>query len=197
MEKTITQLISELTWFNAIEKLKEIFYKITVNSGLSVTLADVPNVFSFDYNHGVSTQAYTTGDLVLANDGSGTYTDLTQIPSGVVLYNTSTNTFDFSDLNIGDVLMIRLDISVTTTAANQIFRTWLELGQGVAPYDITFHSYPQFKTAQLYANLTVEMRITIMNELTRDNPAQFKFNSDANATIKVNGWNSTVLTKPQ
>lgn len=154
------------------------------------------DAFSFDYNDLNTTTtpiSYTTGDVVLTNDGLGAFTNLTQVPAGITLFNTSTNVFNFSDLSIGDVLMIRLDITVTTTSANQIFRTWLELGQGVAPYNITFHSSAHFKTVGTYSNLTVEMRVPIMNELTRDNPAQFKFNSDANATIKVNGWNATIL----
>lgn len=152
--------------------------------------------YSFDYNDLATASvpiSYTTGDIVLTNDGLGTFTNVSEIPSGVTIYNTSTNEFDFSSLQINDVVMIRLDITVETSSANQFFRTWLELSQGVSPYHINFHSYLQFKTAGTYENLTVEMRVVIQNEETRDNPAQFKFSSDASADIVVNGYNVTIL----
>jgi len=151
--------------------------------------------FSFDYNNDGSPQAYTTGELLLENDGVGAFTNTDLIPtihSGI--YNTSTDTFDFSSLNIGDAVLIRLDITVTTTSANQIINSYLELGQGVAPYQIMFHSHAGYKTINTYENLTIESRVTILNNTTKDNPAQFKFNSDDDATVLVNGYNITVLT---
>jgi len=151
--------------------------------------------FSFDYNNAGAGQAYTTGELVLQNDGAGAFTNTDLIPTAHVdIYDTTTDTFDFATLNIGDAVLIRLDITVTTTVANQIINSYLELGQGVAPYPIMFHSHAGFKTIDTYENLTVESRVTILNDTTRDNPAQFKFNSDDDATVLVNGYNITVLT---
>jgi len=166
-----------------------------IPSRYTPTLPNVLTQFSFDYNNAGASQSYTTGELVLQNDGAGSFTNIDLIPTAHAnIYNTTTDTFDFSSLNIGDVVLIRLDLTLTTTVANQIINSYLELGQGVSPYPIMFHSHAGFKTIDTYDNLTIESRITILNDTTKNNPAQFKFNSDDNATVIQNGFNITVLT---
>lgn len=153
------------------------------------------DMFNFDYNDSGSTISYTSGNIVLENDGAGSYTYEDEIPIGVTIYDVLTNKFDFSNLNIGDTILIRSDVNITTTSANQIVNMYMELGQDDTPYNIYFHSHKLFKTAGSYSNITSEIRITINNELTRDNSAQIKFNSDDDASIVVNGWNCTVIRK--
>lgn len=152
--------------------------------------------FSFDYNDSGTPIAYTTGNVVLANDGAGSFTNTDFIPTEHIgIYDTATDEFNFSSLSLGDVVLIRLDITVTTTSINQSINTFLELAQGGTPYNIMFHSHAQFKTVDTYENLTIESRVTMLNTNTLNNTAQFKFNSDDDATVVVNGFNVTVITK--
>jgi len=151
--------------------------------------------FSFDYNNAGSGQSYTTGELLLQNDGAGTFTNTDFIPViHADIYDTTTDTFDWNSLELGDAVLLRLDLKVETTGVNQVINSYLELGQGVSPYRIYFHSSMFFKDIGTYDHLTVECRITMLNNTTLQNPAQFKFNSDDNATVTVNGVNATVLT---
>jgi hypothetical protein len=131
----------------------------------------------------------------ITNDGAGanTYknlpdTDVTDI------WNTSTNVFDFSELSIGDMIDIRLDLEITTSGPNQEYGVVLELGQGVTPYRIPFAVNTNVKLAG-----TVSMNryngIYIGNALTKDNPGQFLVASNGAATVTVNGWYCKVVKK--
>jgi hypothetical protein len=70
-----------------------------------------------DYNDTATTGspiAVTAVPAVLTNDGLGVNTNTAYLPIGgngiTQLWNTSSNGFDFSDLNVGDMLEIRMDI---------------------------------------------------------------------------------------
>jgi len=141
-----------------------------------------------DYDHGVSTQAYTTGNLKLLNDGTGANTINTYKPLGISeFWNTTTNQFNFAELALGDEVTIRLDIIVQTTANSQESTTYLACGVGaVGAYNLPFETF-QFKSAGTY-QIARSIRFYLGNTLTKDNPAEFYFTSDANATITVNGF---------
>jgi hypothetical protein len=145
-----------------------------------------------DYNHGGSTQAYTTGNLKLLNDGTGANTLKTYKPLGVSeFWNTSTNQFNFSELALGDEITIRFDITITTTATNQESTLFLTCGVGaVGAYNLPIETV-QFKSAGTY-QVARSLHLYLGNTLTKDNPAEFYFTSDANTTVLVNGFYITV-----
>lgn len=90
-----------------------------------------------DYSHSGTTQSYVSGDLKLLNDGAGAYTLKTFAPLGVTeLWNTTTNQFDFTQLEIGDEVTIRTDGQATTTENNQIFGTKINMSIGANPYTL-------------------------------------------------------------
>jgi len=153
------------------------------------------SMFAFDFNHGGTPQTYVSGTMVLDNDGAGVNTNTQFIPyQHQAIYSTTTNEFSFRTLALGDAVMIRLNINVTTTSANQTVSAYLELGQGVSPYRVYFQSNKLIKNIGTYTDVTVDARVTMLNEMTLLQPAQFKFESDDDATITVNGYNVTVLT---
>lgn len=143
-----------------------------------------------DYND-LATQttplAYTTGNLKITNDGAGAYSTSVYKPSGVTrLWNTSTNQFDFTGLNIGDEVSIRIDLVITTTANNQEGTLQLNFDIGGSPYSLgilneqkkTIGTYSAVRTSHFY----------IGNVGTKNNPAELIFTSSDPASIKVNGF---------
>jgi hypothetical protein len=123
----------------------------------------------------------------LTNDGLGADTNAYNPDSKSVLWNTSTNKFDFTSLKIGDTVEFRVDINLANAAAQEV-DLFMSLAEGsAAPYELNMnHSY--YKTASSSANNTVLFRIYIGNEITRTGGARFRFDSIAASTIVVNGW---------
>jgi len=141
----------------------------------------------FDYNHSGTTQAYTSGNMKVLNDGAGAYTTSLYAPFGITdLLNTTTNQFDFSGLSLGDEVMLRIDYIVTTTANNQIVNGFMTFDIGGTPYNLTLGS-SYFKVVGTY-NIIKVVPFYIGNEGTLNNPAELYFDSDAAATLQVNGF---------
>ena len=60
------------------------------------------------------------------------------------------DTFDWSDLKLGDAIDIRLDISLTTLSVNTTVEVDLQLGTGGGAYKIPFVTDADFKTAAVH-----------------------------------------------
>ena len=143
-----------------------------------------------------STAIVHTGgvDTVLTNDEAGAQTIKSFAPIGITdVWDKDNARFDFSELGIGDMVDIRLDLVVTTTANNQDVRVDLELGQGGFSYTIPFE-FEQIKSAGS-AQVSRYNGIYIGDSNTRDNFGQFIFSSPSNATIVINGWYCEVLIR--
>jgi hypothetical protein len=124
---------------------------------------------------------------VMTNDGLGVNTNTSYLPDGVTqLWDSSTNSFDWSELNVGDMIDIRLDVSVTTVTNNTAVDVDLFMGTG-GSIDVPFISAQNFKTAGTY-NLIRYQGLYIGSEDVRDNAAQLKIKADNNCTCVVNGW---------
>jgi hypothetical protein len=123
----------------------------------------------------------------LTNDGAGSSTNAYNPDSKAVLWNTTTNKFDFTSLKIGDTVEFRIDINIAPAAAQEI-NLVMDLNEGVAgAYSLNVnHTY--FKTASSSDQITAMFRIYMGDEATRTNPARFRLTSIAATTIIVNGW---------
>lgn len=124
----------------------------------------------------------------IPNDGLGDNTEKAfALPGVPEVFNTFTNYFDFSDLSVGDVLDIRIDLTYITTGANTVVETILELGIGGTPYRLSFGK-DYFKTAGTH-QIVRSLPLYIGDSNTLDFPARFLAKSDtAGTTLKVNGW---------
>lgn len=151
-----------------------------------------------DYNDTATTGTPITvtggaGYVYLTNDGLGSSTSTGYLPTGVGtdLWDAAANKFDWSDLVLGDMVDIRLDIDVITTGANQEFDVVLELATDGTAYNI------QFDRQLIKAAGTVMVNqyngVYMGDANTLNNRARFKIQSDANATVVVNGWYCKVL----
>lgn len=143
----------------------------------------------FYINHSGTSQAYTTGstDKVL-NDDAGTFSDNSQAPPLISdIWDQSLSQFDFSMLQVGDEVEIRVDMNVTTTSANQDIDVNLNLGVGSSgPFTLGI-SHAGFKTAGTYPVIRFTKFYVGSSNIT-DYPGEIVFSSDSNVTIDVYGW---------
>ncbi len=151
----------------------------------------------FDYNDtGTSVtpiQFSGTGFSYLTNDEAGSFTNNSYPPTNVTdVWDSSTNQFDFSELELGSNVQYRIDLSITTTTPNQVVEIILELGiGGTLTYELSVHR-EQFKLAGTF-NVVKSNFIYMGDTNTRDNPAKFKIKSDASGSVEVNGWVCTII----
>jgi len=132
----------------------------------------------------------TATPAVLTNDGTGVNTNTSYLPVGgngiTQLWNTSSNGFDFSDLNVGDMVDIRMDISVVIASVNTVVDVNLHMGSGGAVV-VPFISDQNYKATGTFKVIRY-MGIYIGSEDVRDNLAQLKIEADKNCTCIVHGW---------
>jgi hypothetical protein len=146
-----------------------------------------------DYNDTATTGspiAVSAVPAVLTNDGLGVNTNTAYLPIGgngiTQLWNTSSNGFDFSDLNVGDMLEIRMDISVVIASVNTVVDINLLMGTGgsvVVPF-ISDQNYKATGTFEVIRYMGVYIGSTDV----RDTLAQLKIEADKNCTCIVHGW---------
>lgn len=124
----------------------------------------------------------------LTNDGAGAFSNNTyKIAANGEIWNTTTDTFDFSDLSLGDTVDFRVDFSVTTGGANRDISTRMALAQGGTPYTLNLdrQSYKVNSTYQITRWYSIYMGDTN----TLNNGGHFEVSSDGSgATVVVNGW---------
>jgi hypothetical protein len=153
-----------------------------------------------DYNDNATsgTPLSVTGGgsaVVLTNDTLGAYTNVSNLPDGVTsLWNSSTNKFVWTDLKVGDMVDIRLDISVTTASSNTSIDVLLHLGTGGGAYTIPFIQEHNFKTSGTH-QITRFNSIYMGDSNTLNNGGQFKITADSNCTVVVNGWYIRAILK--
>ena len=144
---------------------------------------------SLDYEHAGANQAYTGGSgyVQLINDAAGANSRSDLAPTGITsVYDSGTNTFDFSELSVGDNVTLRIDLAVTTTAANQFVATRLEFDNNGSPFLIDF-AYTEFRGAGVKPFVR-EVTFFIGSNDIKDFPVELQFTSDANATVNMTGY---------
>lgn len=146
----------------------------------------------YNYHHSGSSVALTTASTYydLINSTTGANTNISfALPGASTVWNSTTNRFNFTNLEIGDLLELRIDIVVTTTTANTALDVVLELGVGSGtPVELPIIAQRDIKTAGTY-QLTFNIPFFIGSALTKNNPARLKARADkTGATVAINGW---------
>ena len=73
----------------------------------------------------------------ITNDGLGAYTNTSYLPENVTsLMDTSTGQFDFTELSLGDYVIIRNDYTVTPSTNNTLLELRYQLGTGGSAYTL-------------------------------------------------------------
>ncbi len=125
----------------------------------------------------------------LPNDEAGAFTLKTFKSPGLTdIWKVGTQRFDFTELELGDTVDIRIDLVVTTTGANhQVEMEWL-LGEGASPFGLNIHTQ-NFKSAGTFP-IVRWFSIYMGDTNTNDNPAVLRIKTDTGTTdtVQVNGW---------
>lgn len=125
--------------------------------------------------------------VVVPNDGLGAQTTKAYAPDGVTdIFDVSTNSFDFSELEFGDHVSIRISAMLTTASPNTEIHLDLHLGTGAGSYDIPFISGANYKSAGQHALARFDF-VYIIDSNTQDNLGQFKISADKNCSLVWNG----------
>lgn len=136
----------------------------------------------------------TLTDVDITNDELGSFTNKGFLPTGVTdVYDATTNQFDWSELKLGDMVDIRLDLDVTTSSPNQLVEIDLVVAVGGSQYSIPFVDNA-FKSAGAQ-RVNRYNGIYLGDTNTLNNPAKFVIRSDDTATVRVNGWYVKVLVR--
>jgi hypothetical protein len=125
---------------------------------------------------------------MLINDGLtanviNVYGDIVQ------LYNTATQSLDFTGTKVNDRIDFRLDLTLVTATNNTDLEVGLSAGiGGVYPFTLPLYTR-QIKKFGIN-RLLVYGWMTIDSTATRDNPAKFYIKTDGvgTDTAQVNGW---------
>lgn len=154
----------------------------------------------FDYNDAATTSTpivvtVAGSPVILTNDELGPQTNKDHPPVGVTdVWDASSNMFDWSELKLGDMIDIRLDISVITVSVNTEIKVDLHLGTGAGSYTLPFVNEINFKTTGTQ-KVNVFNGIYIGDANTLDNGGLFKISTDKDCTVIVNGWYCKVLVR--
>lgn len=154
-----------------------------------------------DYNDVTTTGTPITvvggaGFVALTNDEAGAGTNKTYLPTGVTdVWDSATNKFDWTELALGDVIDIRLDIDIIIATTNTEVEVVLELADGSGgDYNIQFINATNFKTAATFKEVAYN-GIYMGNTNTLNNPGFFKIKADKTCTVVVNGWYVKVVKR--
>jgi len=154
-----------------------------------VLISEFKNGF-IDYNDSATHTtplSYLSGTLKITNDGLGAYSTSTFAPIGVTkFWDTMNNQFDFSQLEVGDEVSLRIDLNVETKAPNAQIKAYLKFDISGFPFNLgIYHNY--FKNTGTY-NIVETEGFYIGSEGMRDNRGELLFESDVECSIIVNGF---------
>ncbi len=133
----------------------------------------------------------------LTNDGLGSFTNLAYLPSGVTnLMNTSTGSFDFSELNLGDNCFIRNDFSVTPNTNNSLLELRYQLGGTGNIYTLeTILGRLDSGSGKPYRYSLVPQMIYMGDLNTKDNPILLQIKLSTNGSVINSGSSIGVVKK--
>lgn len=153
-------------------------------------------MFFADYNDSGQEVAFVGGTPIkVPCDAAGVFTRTEFLPTGVSLYDSTDEEFDFSQLSIGDAVAIRLDILPELDGNNQTIWADLVLAAGTASeFKLPFITGQTYKTLGIKEALRFN-EVYIGSADVRDNPSYFEFYSDGGGTLRVNGFYVRVLKR--
>lgn len=161
--------------------------------------ADNARVGFFDYNDvatSITPLVIPTGlvNVDIPNDEQGPNTRKNFAPKGVSdVWDALAGRFNWSQLKLGDMVDIRLDLIVTTSSPNQRVVIELVLAEGAGDIVLPFLDMAIKTTGEDHIN--VYNGIYMGDAIVTDNPAYFRIRSDAAATVVLRGWYTKVLIR--
>tara|TARA_R110000851_G_scaffold331691_1_gene506246 strand:- start:102 stop:659 length:558 start_codon:yes stop_codon:yes gene_type:complete len=148
----------------------------------------------FVTENGTTAISHTGGatDTYLTNSAAGAGTTSYNPDSKAVLWNTTTNKFDFTSLKIGDVINITGKLTFNNLAAQEV-DMFISAAEGTASAHEHQIDHTYYKTAKAGRVSTFTIPFLITNEDERTGGARFRFASVQAASITVGDW-TTIIT---
>jgi hypothetical protein len=153
------------------------------NTGLRIGFADYS-----DAGTTITPITFTASSaVILTNDAAGPNTIDTYLPNGVTsVWDDVDDEFDWSELALGDMVDIRLDVDVITNSNNQEVIIELIMNVGASEYSILFID-TVFKTSGTH-KINRWNGIYMGNTATQSGAAELRLTSDGDGSVVVNGW---------
>lgn len=151
-----------------------------------------------DYNNTISATTVLANTWhTLPNDAAGAFTNITFLPEGVTtILDTSTGALDFTDLSIGDALLIRNDFTVTPTINNALFEFRYSLGGGAGAYTLPKTPFRLNRGAGVADRIVQSADyIYIGDSNTQSNPVQLQVKCSAQFDVLNAGSAIQILRK--
>lgn len=150
-------------------------------------------------NSSATTTALTVAGTYysLPNDSVGTGTSSTYGVSGVTdLWDEANSQFLWSQLALGDIVDVEIELDVTTTTANTAIDVVIDLGVGDAnTYTIPLVVGQNIKAAST-TRFAFNRQIVIRDNVTRVNPGRIRAKADTTgATVLVKSFNLIVIKR--
>lgn len=134
-------------------------------------------------------------DTKLTNDGLGPFTNRLYLPEGITdVWDPINNQFDWTELSLGDMVDLRVDIDVTTTSINQEVDIEINLAVGsggqyaLALDAISRKSVDTYKMVSFTGGYAGDLN-------TLNFPAEIILKSTDNCLIRVNGWYVKIIRR--
>tara|TARA_Y100000593_G_C4298414_1_gene331970 strand:+ start:1120 stop:1770 length:651 start_codon:yes stop_codon:yes gene_type:complete len=143
-----------------------------------------------DYNNAGSPISIAANTwLTVTNDGQGAFSNSTYIPNGITrLMDTSTGQFDFSELSLGDAVLIRNDFSVNPDTNNALLNLRYQLGSGANAYTLeTVIGRLDDGSGKDYRFSLVPQLIYMGDLNTKDNPVTLQIKLSTTGTVNNAG----------
>lgn len=163
-----------------------------------------PSLYSaFGYFHYADLDTQTTplnflasSPLQLINDTLGAFTNENHAPYAISsVWDKPNDSLDFSQLSVGDSVLFRADLSISTTSVNQNLQLYIKFGIGTpSEYDLLIDSWNE-KSVVSFKHFIKDVSFSIDNVDWRDAPAKIFLLSDDDGSVKVNGWYIPIIRK--
>jgi hypothetical protein len=151
---------------------------------------------SYNYQNTGGAIPFTGTPIKLTNNGLGTLTNKTYGFAGITdLFNTTTNQFDFTQLSLGDIVNLRYDYTIITTAVNQESNLFLEIGLGGSSPTTRNQHDTFFKVAGSHPATVVASFLMVGNLGILNFPTEIYFTSETNANVVLNGLLISVIKR--
>lgn len=125
---------------------------------------------------------------LITNNGLGVRSTTEFLPVGVTnLWDATTNSFDFSELEVGDTVDIRVDLTATVGTISSTINVDLNLGIGGFAYSLPVVNTLYYLTAGV-KRIVDTVTIGIDDDNTRLNPAQIVCASTDALSVVNNGF---------
>jgi len=142
----------------------------------------------FDYN---DTSTTTTPVTLLPdtwtdvpNDGAGPFSNTAYAPEGVTsVMDNSTGYLEFSQLSLGDQVIIRNDFKVTPSTNNALLEVRYVLGQGAGEYELLFWSERLDSGSGSPYQRVISFPIYMGDENTRGGEGKLQVKLSSNGTL--------------